>query len=120
MRIAQKQFVTSQNMNADITSNPVGLNQDFGYSIQANYATSGTLGGVLKLQASVDHIVDQQGNVTNAGNWVDILNSSVTLTGAGSYVWNVTDVMYPFVRLVYTHTGGDSGTLNAFYNVRGF
>lgn len=122
MRKSVKQFVTSQSMAADITSAVVGLDQDFGYSIQANYTTSGTLAGTLKLQASLDYNPGtmQSGGAANSGNWVDIDGSSQTITGAGSFVWNVAEVMYPFVRLVYTHAGGDSGSLNAYYQTRGF
>ena len=120
MRKAQKQFLSAGDMSADVASNPVGLDQDFGFAIQANYSTTGTLGGVLKLQASVDRFVDQQGNVLSAGNWVDIDQTSVTLTGAGHFIWNVPEVMYPFVRLFYAHHSGDSGSLDAFYMTRGF
>lgn len=119
MRVARVKLVTDGDMSADITSSTQQLDQAFGYSIQAVYSTSGALGGVLKLQASVDHQEVPFG-LPVTGNWVDVSSSSVTLTGSGSFVWNVTDVMYPWVRVVYTHAGGDSGTLNVHFWERAF
>lgn len=120
MRVALFKFVTSSSMAVDITSATLQLNQAFGYSIQADYTTSGTLAGTFKLQCSVDHQQDANGNVTFAGNWVDIDGSSTTISAAGSFVWNVSSSMYPFVRLVYTHQSGDSGSLNAYFFERAF
>jgi hypothetical protein len=112
------QIVAAQSMAADITSLVVPIPYYAGYSVQANYATSGTLGGVLALQASDDHQEDPEGNVLHAGNWVTITNTPVTLTGAGSYMWNVTTANYSYFRLIYTHLGGDSGTLNAYCTIK--
>lgn len=120
MRVARVPLVASADMSVDITSNPQQLNQAFGYAIQANYATNGSLGGALKLQASVDYNAVPFGVTPVTGNWVDIANSSVTLTGAGSYIWNVSQVMYPWVRVVYTHLGGDAGSLDVFVFERAF
>lgn len=120
MRKTQQQFVVNQSMSATYTSPSVGLDQDFGYAIQANFITSGTLGGTFTLQGSVDHRTDQQGNVLIAGNWCTLAQTAYTISGAGSYMWNVTDVMYAYVRLVYTAAGGDTGTLNCFIQTRGF
>ncbi len=120
MRYAPIQIVTAASMAADITSAIIPIDQVFGYAIQAVYTTSGSLGGVLALQASVDHQQDLNGNVTRAGNFTTITDSPVTLTGAGNYVWNVTSGMYLYVKLIYTHTGGDAGTLNAYALTKGF
>lgn len=120
MRYAPIQIVSAQSMAVAITSETIPLNQVFGYSVQANYATSGTLGGTLALQASDDHQEDNEKNVTRAGNWVTIEDSPVVLTGAGSFIWNVMNPNYLWFRLIYTPTGGDSGTLNAFATTKGF
>lgn len=112
MRVALVHLVVNQSMAVSITSHPQQLNQAFGYAIQAVFTTSGTLGGTLKLQASVNHQEDSQGVVQVDGNWDDITDSSVLLTGAGSYTWNVTAAMYPYVRIIYTPAGGDTGVLN--------
>lgn len=120
MRITREKLVAAGDMSADITSEAQQLEQQFGYSMEAVYTTSGTLAGVLKLQCSLDHSEDGNGNILVAGNWVDIANSSTTIAAAGAYVWNVADCNYPWVRLVYTHHSGDTGSLNVFFFGRGF
>lgn len=107
-------------MSGDIVSQVQQLNQAFGYSIQANYTTLGSLGGTLAIQASVDHQTDINDNVIVAGNWVTITNTPQVISGAGSFVWNFTSSMYPFVRLIYTAFPGDVGTLNALLFERAF
>ncbi len=116
---SQKQIVTNKSMAVAITSDIIQINLYFGYSVQADYTTSGTLGGTLSLEASVDRRVDPQGNVLFAGNFVTITDSPVVLTGAGSYIWNVRDSNYSFFRLVYAPAGGDTGTLNAYSTIKG-
>lgn len=81
-----------------------------GYSICAKWTeSSAPLAGTLKLQASNNAYLD---NVNMDNNpdavWVDIPASSVTLTtGSGKQFWNVTDVRYEAVRVVWTRTDGD-------------
>lgn len=119
MRFAPIQIVTNKSMAADISSKIVPIDQVIGYAVQAVYTTSGTLGGVLALQASVNHQEDNEGNVIVAGNFVTIANSPVTLTGAGSFIWNLDGTYYRYFKLIYTHLGGDSGNLNAFVEDKG-
>ena len=52
-------------------------------------------GGAIKLQASLDN-----------STWIDITSSSQNVTSTSACLWNVTDVMYPFVRANATATGG--------------
>jgi len=120
MRYAPIQFVVNQSMAADITSKAIPINQVFGYAVQAVYSTSGTLGGTLALQASVDHVEDNEGNILFQGHFDTITNSPVVLTGAGSFTWNVATSNYMFFRLIYTHATGDSGTLSAKACTKGF
>lgn len=120
MRVMLDQIVTDGDMSGDITSSVQQLNQGFGFSIQANYTTLGTLGGSLFLEASVDHQIDINGNVIVAGNWVTVQDSTEALTGSGSFIWNVTSSMFPFVRLAYATAPSDTGTLNAFVFERAF
>lgn len=116
--VQKYKFVAAQSMAANITSRAINLDQVFAYSIQAVYTTSGTLGGTFTLEASVDHSEDINGNTLVAGNWVTIEDSDETISGAGTFIWNVSNANYPFVRLVYTKAMGDTGTLNAFVWVR--
>lgn len=120
MLYAPIQIVTNQSMAVSITSRVIGLPLYFGYAVQADYTTSGTLGGVLALQASVDHREDPEGNVLKAGNFVTIEDTPFLLTGAGSFIWNIRDSNYAYFRLIYTPAGGDSGNLNAYATIKGF
>lgn len=103
-----------------ITSNPVRLDQIYGYAIQAVY--TGSPVGTLKLQASSDSPA-RQTQVSNGGpdvvtNWTDITDSSEAVSGAGSFMWNVTGCFYNYVRLVYTNASG-TGVLTAKLSEKG-
>ena len=100
-------MVTDQSMTSSSNSaaQDVGLYQ--GYAIQAVW--TGTPTGTLKLQATV-----------NGTDWSDIAGTSTSLTGsASSWLWNVTDILYESVRLVYTASSG-TGTLNAYISKKGW
>ena len=120
MRSNNAVLVTNAVMNTTITSPAVQLDQIIGYAIQAVY--TGTPTGTFKLQASNDPVkLAYDVNPQTPTNWTDIANSSYSVSSAGIYTWNVTDVFYTFVRLVYTD--GSSGTstavLNANINFKG-
>jgi hypothetical protein len=79
------------------------------YAIQADY--TGTFSGSLKLQVSND----EADSVTN---WVDLTGSDIAITSAGSYIWNVKQVGYRAVRVVYTYVSG-SVTLSLSFTAKG-
>ena len=120
MRYNQDPIVTNGDMSLPIVSDTIPLDQVYGYAIQAVYTTAGALGGVLEVQASSNHQEDNEKNVLVAGDWVTVKNSPVTLNGAGSFMWNITDPNYLWARLVYTPAIGDSGVLNATVTTKGF
>ena len=108
---------TAYSLNA--SSNPVTylVERMAGYSILANIVESlATLTGTLKLQASNNAYLDNVNmNPNPAAVWVDIPNSTVTLTGGNTTaMWNTTDVFYESVRVVWTHTGGQ-GTFTPYF-----
>lgn len=101
---------TATVMNANINSNPMQLLNMFGYSIQLVY--TGTPTGTFKLQASSDPIyTTTPGIQATPTNWTDVLNSSQAVSAAGNYMWNVSESMYNYVRVVYTD--GSSGASTA-------
>jgi len=120
MRYSQNQVITNGDMSTNLVSETIPLDQVFGYSIQAVYTTSGTLGGILRLECSNDHTEDNEKNVIVPGTWSVVSNSAVTLTGAGNFLWNVESVNYLWARLTYTKVMGDSGVLNATCVTKGF
>lgn len=114
---------TSTVLSANRTSITIPLYQDFGYSIQIVF--TGTPTGTFKLQAS-DDPVPQNGmpfsGIYTATNWTDVANSSQAVSAAGSIVWNVSDVMYNYVRVVYTDGSSGSSTAiitSAICNLKG-
>lgn len=103
-----------------ITSNPIRLDQIYGYAVQAIY--TGSPVGTLKLQASCD-TPPNQSQVSNGGpdtvtNWTDITNATQAVTSAGNFIFNVNGAFYNYVRLVYTNTSG-TGALTAQICIKG-
>jgi hypothetical protein len=98
-------------MNTTLNSSAISLKGIYGYAVQVVW--TGTPNGSLKLQASSDAAGDQASplNLTNTvTNWSDVANSSTAITAAGNYMWNVSEVMYNWVRVVYTDSSGGSST----------
>ena len=91
-----------------IVSDPIPLDQIYGFAIQAIY--TGTPIGSIKLQASSDAPLHTS-QTSNGGpdvvtNWVDIANSQYTIAGTGQYMWNYNGAFFRYVRIVYTNTSG--------------
>lgn len=98
-------IVTDASMGASVESEVVDLSKTNGYSIYAKW--TGSPVGIVKLQASLDNV-----------NFVDIIDSSSAVSGAGDILWEVTTAFYDKVKLVYTRTSG-SGVLNVQINGKG-
>lgn len=120
MRYSQDSILKDGDMSEVLVSETIPLDQVFGYSVQAVYTTEAALGGVLQMQASSNHQEDNERNVIVEGDWVTIKNSSVTISGSGSFIWNMQEPNYLWARLVYTPAIGDSGVLNVTVNTKGF
>lgn len=102
-------------LNTTVSSTPMQIYEMYGYSIQVVF--TGTPTGTFKLQASNDPVYASNipAGARVVTNWTDIANSMVTVTAAGDYMWNVTDSMYNFVRVVYTD--GSAGASTAVLTV---
>lgn len=114
-----KPLLVDGDMSETLISEVLPLLQVYGFSIQAIY-TGSALTGKLSLEGSVNHVQDNLGNVTTEGTWKQIANTEVTLSGAGNYIWNIPDAMYPYVRVKYVTAALDSGELQVFAWVRSF
>lgn len=123
MHVYNNVMVANVVMNATITSPAFIMKELYGFAIQAVY--TGTPTGTLKLQASADPATSiNPGNSVGANvitNWTDIANTSTALSAAGNTLYNVPDVMYNWVRLVYTDGSGGTSTavLSARFNAKG-
>lgn len=127
MRTFNKQISTNILMNANYSSPYIQLRNIYTYSLAA--IITGTPTGTIKLQASNDpETNDTQTNVTSSQspavgptNWVDITNSSFSLSAAGETMWNVNAVGYNFVRVVYADgsSGSSTARMNIIFNGKG-
>jgi hypothetical protein len=116
MRTFNKQISTAVPMNANSNSPYVQLKNIFMYSLAA--LVTGIPTGTIKLQASNDpETNDTQTNITSGvapavgpTNWVDIADSAFALSAAGETMWNVRDVAYNYVRVVYIDSSGGAST----------
>lgn len=126
MRVFNKTVVSGVVLNANYTSTYTPLRNIVLYSISA--IITGTPAGSIKLQASNDpETNDTQYNSGNKPpstaptNWVDIANSSFSLSSAGETMWNVSAAGYNFVRIVYTDTSGGTSTavMKIIFNGKG-
>lgn len=97
--------MTAGDMSGNLTSNSQGLIFMLSASIQAVWTGSPT--GNLSIQISNDNI-----------NWSTYTGSSTAVSGAGNFMWNLLTTPYPWVRVIYTASGG-TGSLNISVNGKG-
>lgn len=121
MRTFNEQIATGVVLNANRTSTYVPLKNIFMYSIAA--IISGTPTGTIKLQASNDPETNDTQPLSNnpPTNWTDIASSSFSLTDEGETMWNVSEVAYNWVRVVYTDASGatSTATMKIIFNGKG-
>jgi len=120
MKYNNRTLFSGVTMNTNLASTAEAIPDIYGYCIQAVF--TGTPTGTFKLQASNDAFKQVTPSTPQVPvNWTDIANSSVDVTAAGDYTWNVIGAFYPFVRLVYTDTSGGTSTavLTATINIKG-
>lgn len=110
--LARFQNITNGAMTGDITS--VATNIEFldNIGIQLNFTGSPT--GSFDVQISADH-QEVNGNVTVAGNWVDlVLSPAPAASGSADSIYiDMTQLSAPWLRVKYTFSSG-TGTLNSF------
>lgn len=107
-------------MNANFESDFIPLKNIFMYSIAA--IVTGTPGGTISLQASNDpETNDTQPSTNQPTNWVTIADSDFALSASGETMWNVRDVAYNYVRVVYVDSSGgtSTATMNIIFNGKG-
>lgn len=107
MRVFEYDLLKAGDMSGSITTDSQQLNQMFLCSIQAVW-TGSTANGTLKLQISNDNIT-----------FSDYTGSSVSVNGAGDFMWNLSYTGFPWIRVVYTRSSG-TGVLNITVNGKGY
>lgn len=104
MRIAQLKILNAVSMANGPVSSAVSIRQSFPFAAQANITGSGTIGGNLTLEGSLDYNQDLLGNIITAGNWNTVLNSSQAVSATGIFTWDTTQTGVPWIRVRYTPT----------------
>jgi hypothetical protein len=90
-------------MTESLISEGIDIRTVYGCALQLKY--TGTPVGQLVVQASCDEILPAQ-----TQNWVTVTNSAQSISSAGDWIYNVADVNWGFIRILYTFTSG-TGTL---------
>jgi hypothetical protein len=127
MRTFNKQIASGVVLNQNRNGDYIQLKNIYMYSLNA--IVTGVPTGTIKLQASNDpetndtqyNVTAQQPPAVGPSNWVDIADSSFNLTSAGSTMWNVSEVAYNYVRVVYIDTSGGTSTaeMKIIFNGKG-
>lgn len=127
MRTFNQQVANLVPLNANYNSPYTPLRNIYTYAMAAIF--TGTPTGTVKLQASNDpETNDTQTNVAagrppavGPSNWVDIANSTFTISASGETMWNVNAVGYNYVRVVYTDASGgtSTATMKLIFNGKG-
>ena len=105
--------ITAASMASTITQTiPINLKYIDKVAIQLNF--TGTPTGAFTINASVDHLQDQSGNVLNAGTFIPMSFSTppVASGAAGNIILDITTAV-PYIQIIYTPSGG-TGTLDAY------
>lgn len=121
MRVFNQTVQNNVVLNTNVNGPFVPLKSIILYTMAA--IITGTPTGSIKLQASNDPETNDTQPLSNAPptNWVDITNSTFVVTTAGETMWNVNNIGYNYVRVVYTDTSGGASTavMKVVFNGKG-
>lgn len=130
MRFLSQQLLVTGSMSGNIVSNGVDLNTQWLCSVQANWysTSSASLSGLgtIKLQISNDNVSDDlipgQNPAQFVTNWTDYtgsLSSTSLSAGTSSFMWNILNPGYRWLRMAYTSSSG-TGVMNVNYFGKGY
>ena len=119
MRISNKEITITKDLESSQNSDAIWLGHIANAAIQIVF--TGTPNGTFKLQASCDEPKkgDEAGTVPT--NWTDVVDSSQAITAAGDHIYEMQNIGYTFVRLVWTDasSGSPSVITSARFMVKG-
>lgn len=122
MRVFNKQILTAQPLNVSFNSPASALKSIILYTMAINITGTGT--GSVRLQASNDPETNdtQPGGIPFPAptHWADVTNSTFAVAaGVTEVMWNVRDVGYNYVRVVYTDLSSGASTATASIIING-
>ena len=104
-------------MNTNLSSQPYPVDRTYTGAIQVFF--TGTPTGTFSLMGSCDPASKERIGTVNANyttgpnapvNFTLIANSNQAVTAAGDIMWNIQDLGYNWIKLVYTDTSGGLST----------
>lgn len=110
--------IVAKSMATSITSPAQETKLQDNLGVQFNW--TGVPVGTFGVQVSMDYHQDQEGNITNQGNWTTLpLSPALTAVGTGGTAYaDLNQLSAPYIRVFYTAVSG-TGTLDAFINGKG-
>ena len=112
MKFANEKIISAADMSSSFLSEPILLDQIYGYSFQAVF--TGSPNGTFKIQCSNDDVNSSSSVV----GWSDVGSSSQAISAAGDLFYNIDAAFYKWVRIVYTRSSG-SGSCDVVYFAKG-
>jgi hypothetical protein len=111
-------IIVAQSMATSITSAAQETKLQDNLGVQFNW--TGAPVGTFGVQVSMDYHQDQEGNITNPGNWTTLpIVPIIIATGSPNTAYiDLNQLSAPYIRVFYTATSG-TGTLDAFINGKG-
>lgn len=106
-------LVNAESMGADITSRAIQFDNVTRMSI--HIIMTGSPVGVVSLQCSNDLVSDHSSDTVT--NWVDYTDGSSVVSGADQVMFNIRDVSFKWIRLVYVRGSGTGSMTTNFYSV---
>jgi hypothetical protein len=105
IHFADKRLKTDDTLASNFNSDPLYMDKMVGGSIEAVITSSDAI-GTFKIQTSNNNV-----------DWVDYPSSSDSIASANKNImWNIAEVYFRYMRVVYTRTGGGgAGTLCNIY-----
>ena len=113
-----EKIVTDGYMPSAITSSVYDLKRSKGFAVEAIWTGGdGTINGTFQVQgcladqATVNQMFNNNTALIPASWWNNVPGASLVVTSAsGSQLWNVTDVFYRYIRVIWTPSAGITGT----------
>lgn len=93
------------------TTNGVVVDTSLVFTCSAQLIATGSAAGTFKMQASNDEGPSNYLDTFVPTNWTDVFGTSITVSGAGTYLITTTNLAYNYIRLVFVSTG--TGTVVA-------
>lgn len=112
---------SNSTLSADRSSDPMHVGTQYNIAVQVTVVKDSSIDGDFKLQVSCDEELPGATAAQRAAgvsNWTDLPASSQEILDSGTLVWNISNIGFEYIRIVYTRVSG-SGSVTARISGRG-